>query len=88
MPESASDRSCCSPPHGEPARHADRHASHEADPQGPPLGLDKVIRGGSYLCRASRRRYRVSARSSSGPGSSAGKQGLRCARDDAPTGAR
>jgi formylglycine-generating enzyme required for sulfatase activity len=40
----------------------------------------RVIRGGSYLCHASYcNRYRVSARTSSTPDSSAGHQGFRCA---------
>ncbi|MFF5764055.1 formylglycine-generating enzyme family protein [Streptomyces tanashiensis] len=62
-------------------------SSPRADPQGPPVGLGKAIRGGSYLCHASYcRRYRVSARSSSGPDSSTGNQGFRCAAEDTPAG--
>ncbi|MEV0741307.1 formylglycine-generating enzyme family protein [Streptomyces sp. NPDC050549] len=52
------------------------------DPPGPPFGVQRVIRGGSYLCHASYcRSYRVAARSSSTPDSSTGNQGFRCARD-------
>ncbi|WP_043259622.1 formylglycine-generating enzyme family protein [Streptomyces hokutonensis] len=52
------------------------------DPPGPSFGVQRVIRGGSYLCHASYcRRYRVAARSSSTPDSSTGNQGFRCARD-------
>ncbi len=51
-------------------------------PAGPPSGLAKVIRGGSYLCHDSYcNRYRVAARSSNHPGSSTGNMGFRCARD-------
>ncbi|MCP3819267.1 formylglycine-generating enzyme family protein [Streptomyces sp. A3M-1-3] len=59
--------------------------SPQENPTGPPVGLERVIRGGSYLCHASYcRRYRVAARSGSTPDSSTGNQGFRCARDDAP----
>ena len=51
-------------------------------PTGPPTGERKVMRGGSYLCHASYcRRYRVDARSSSEPDSSAGNVSFRLARD-------
>jgi sulfatase modifying factor 1 len=59
--------------------------SPQDDPRGPSFGLQRVIRGGSYLCHASYcRRYRVAARSSSTPDSSTGNQGFRCAGDDTP----
>jgi formylglycine-generating enzyme len=51
-------------------------------PTGPPTGEQRVMRGGSYLCHASYcRRYRVDARSSSEPDSSAGNVGFRIVRD-------
>ena len=47
-----------------------------------PAGERKVMRGGSYLCHASYcRRYRVDARSSSEPDSTAGNVGFRLVRD-------
>ncbi|MFI0418563.1 formylglycine-generating enzyme family protein [Spongiactinospora sp. 9N601] len=50
------------------------------DPTGPPEGAAKVMRGGSYLCHESYcNRYRVAARSSNTPGSSAGNIGFRVA---------
>jgi len=59
------------------------------DPLGPSFGVERVIRGGSYLCHASYcRRYRVAARSSSTPDSSTGNQGFRCARDATPVRSR
>lgn len=49
------------------------------DPHGPATGTARVMRGGSYLCHASYcHRYRVAARSSSPPDSSAGNLGFRC----------
>ncbi|MFM1654211.1 formylglycine-generating enzyme family protein [Brevibacillus sp. B_LB10_24] len=52
------------------------------NPQGPPRGQAKVIRGGSYLCHKSYcNRYRVAARSSNTPDSSTGHMGFRCAAD-------
>ncbi len=48
------------------------------DPPGPDTGRQRVMRGGSYLCHHSYcHRYRVGARSSSGPDSSAGNLGFR-----------
>jgi len=56
------------------------------DPQGPPTGSERVMRGGSYLCEDSYcRRYRVAARTSNTPDSSAGNLGFRCAIDCADT---
>jgi len=50
-----------------------------SDPTGPPTGTRKVMRGGSYLCHDSYCfRYRVAARSSNTPDSSAGNIGFRC----------
>jgi formylglycine-generating enzyme required for sulfatase activity len=59
-----------------------RKAAHE-NPQGPPTGSARVIKGGSYLCHKSYcNRYRVAARSSNTPDSSTGTTGFRCAADD------
>lgn len=50
------------------------------DPMGPPDGAARVMRGGSHLCHASYcNRYRVAARSSNTPDSSAGNIGFRVA---------
>jgi sulfatase modifying factor 1 len=50
------------------------------NPNGPPGGEAKVMRGGSYLCHDSYcHRYRVSARSSNTPDSSTGNLGFRVA---------
>jgi sulfatase modifying factor 1 len=62
--------------------HAD---GPRTNPQGPPSGQAKVMRGGSYMCHDSYcHRYRVSARSSNTLDSSAGNLGFRVASD--PTG--
>jgi formylglycine-generating enzyme required for sulfatase activity len=60
---------------------ADAYRTQPAvDPHGPSTGEQRVMRGGSYLCHASYcRRYRVDARSSSEPDSSAGNVGFRVA---------
>ncbi len=50
------------------------------DPQGPPAGVARVIRGGSHLCHASYcNRYRASARTHNTPDSATGHTGFRCA---------
>lgn len=50
------------------------------DPQGPPQGVAKVIKGGSFLCHKSYcNRYRVAARTSSTPDSSTSHVSFRCA---------
>lgn len=50
------------------------------NPRGPSFGLGRVMRGGSYLCHDSYcNRYRVAARSSTTPDSSAANLGFRCA---------
>jgi formylglycine-generating enzyme required for sulfatase activity len=55
--------------------------SPRENPQGPPAGAARVMRGGSYLCHASYcNRYRVDARSSNTPDSSTGNLGFRLAR--------
>jgi sulfatase modifying factor 1 len=62
------------------------HASHSSegllhDPIGPSDGQSKVMKGGSFLCHASYcNRYRVAARTSNTPDSSASNIGFRCAR--------
>jgi len=56
-------------------RTADRH-----NPQGPPQGSRRVMKGGSFLCHKSYcNRYRVAARTSNTPDSSASNIGFRCA---------
>jgi formylglycine-generating enzyme required for sulfatase activity len=66
--------------------HFHGSASERTDPQGPPMGEAKVIRGGSYLCHESYcNRYRVAARSSNTLDTSTGNVGFRCARNDAGT---
>ena len=56
------------------------------NPQGPAHGQRRVLRGGSYLCHRSYcNRYRVAARSSNTPDSTAGNLGFRCVRS-APAG--
>ncbi len=51
------------------------------DPAGPARGETKVMKGGSFLCHASYcNRYRVAARTSNTPDSSASNIGFRCAR--------
>lgn len=53
-------------------------SSPAKDPQGPPRGSARVLRGGSYLCHISYcNRYRNSARSSNTPDSSMGNAGFR-----------
>jgi sulfatase modifying factor 1 len=50
------------------------------DPQGPPVGKARVMKGGSFLCHKSYcNRYRVAARSSNTPDSSTSNIGFRCA---------
>ncbi|WP_431039372.1 formylglycine-generating enzyme family protein [Streptomyces sp. P6-2-1] len=59
--------------------HSARPAS---DPRGPRRGTSRVMRGGSYLCHHSYcNRYRVAARTSNTPDSTAGNLGFRCAWD-------
>ena len=61
----------------------DWHVSATRDnPQGPPTGAARVMRGGSYLCHESYcNRYRVAARSSNTQDSSTTNIGFRCVRD-------
>jgi len=52
------------------------------NPQGPPSGDAKVMKGGSFLCHKSYcNRYRVAARSSNTPDSSTSHMSFRCALD-------
>lgn len=49
------------------------------NPQGPPEGVARVMKGGSFLCHKSYcNRYRVAARSSNTPDSSSSNIGFRC----------
>ncbi|MFF6983844.1 formylglycine-generating enzyme family protein [Streptomyces sp. NPDC008343] len=55
------------------------------DPQGPPEGSSRVVRGGSYLCHDSYcNRYRVAARTANTPDSTTGHTGFRCAMSPVP----
>jgi formylglycine-generating enzyme required for sulfatase activity len=62
---------------------ADFHrTAPRVNPRGPDAGTAKVIRGGSFLCHRSYcNRYRVAARSSNTPDSSASNMGFRCVSD-------
>jgi sulfatase modifying factor 1 len=52
------------------------------EPTGPASGSSKVMKGGSFLCHASYcNRYRVAARTSNTPDSSASNIGFRCVRN-------
>ena len=52
------------------------------NPVGPPEGIAKVIKGGSYLCHRSYcNRYRMGARTSNTPDSSTTNISFRCVRD-------
>lgn len=56
--------------------------SDQENPQRPPDGHGKVMKGGSYLCHASYcNRYRVAARTFNTPDSSTGHMGFRLVRD-------
>ena len=62
--------------------HVSASAATRVDPQGPPTGVERVMRGGSYLCHASYcNRYRVAARTSNTPDAASGHLGFRCAAD-------
>ncbi len=55
------------------------------DPQGPPAGPTRVLRGGSYLCHVSYcNRYRTAGRTQNTPDTSTGHMGFRCAADVGP----
>lgn len=54
----------------------------EVNPRGPQAGIERTMKGGSYLCHKSYcNRYRVGARSKNTPDSSTGNIGFRCAKD-------
>ena len=59
---------------------ADFHMTGGQDnPSGPPAGTNRVMKGGSFLCRKSYcNRYRVAARTSNTPDSSTSNIGFRC----------
>ena len=60
-----------------------RHSREFSEnPKGPPSGMDKVKKGGSYMCHKDYcYRYRCSARSMNTPDSSASNLGFRCAKN-------
>ena len=56
-------------------------ASPSRDPQGPPTGDARVMKGGSFMCHASYcNRYRPAARTRNTPDSAASNIGFRCVR--------
>jgi formylglycine-generating enzyme required for sulfatase activity len=56
-------------------------AAPSRDPQGPPDGGARVMKGGSFMCHASYcNRYRPAARTGNTPDSAASNIGFRCAR--------
>jgi len=63
--------------------HPDFHRRDtRTNPQGPRRGANRSTRGGSHLCHHSYcERYRVAARNSMTPDSTAGNTGFRCVRD-------
>ncbi|MFI6325585.1 formylglycine-generating enzyme family protein [Nonomuraea sp. NPDC050556] len=62
--------------------HVEERPETRVDPQGPPSGDGRVMKGGSYLCHESYcNRYRVAARTANTPDSSTGNTGFRCALD-------
>lgn len=58
------------------------HPKHETtNPKGPRFGIERTIKGGSFLCHASYcNRYRVAARTKNTPDSSTSNIGFRCVR--------
>lgn len=64
------------------AWHANQVVETRVNPTGPATGVNKVTKGGSFLCHASYcNRYRLSARSSSAPSSTFSHTGFRVASD-------
>ncbi|HTU29012.1 MAG TPA: formylglycine-generating enzyme family protein [Solirubrobacteraceae bacterium] len=67
--------------------HVECSPATRVDPQGPPRGAERAMRGGSYLCHASYcNRYRVAARTSNTPDAGSGHLGFRCAVDESALG--
>jgi sulfatase modifying factor 1 len=65
-----------------PGHHAVDSPNTRDNPRGPEAGTHKVQKGGSFLCHRSYcNRYRVAARMSNTPDSSASNAGFRCVRD-------
>lgn len=61
--------------------HAPERPEARRDPQGPPSGATRVLRGGSYMCHDSYcNRYRTAGRTSNTADSSTGHMGFRCAK--------
>ncbi|MFI9605048.1 SUMF1/EgtB/PvdO family nonheme iron enzyme [Streptomyces sp. NPDC052043] len=64
----------------QPDWHAPDTTATRIDPTGPPTGQFRVLGGDSPMCHHSYcNRYRVAARTSNVPDSSAGHTGFRCA---------
>jgi formylglycine-generating enzyme required for sulfatase activity len=62
--------------------HANQMVETRVNPTGPATGVNKVTKGGSFLCHASYcNRYRLSARSSSAPSATFSHTGFRVASD-------
>lgn len=63
--------------------HATHHLTASThNPQGPPSGTSRIMKGGSYLCHKSYcNRYRVAARSSNTQDSSTSNLSFRCVRN-------
>jgi formylglycine-generating enzyme required for sulfatase activity len=62
--------------------HASFAKTRALNPKGPRYGEARVMKGGSFLCHASYcNRYRVAARTSNTPDSSASNIGFRCVRE-------
>ena len=65
-----------------PTWHGTESVATRVNPQGPPTGENRVMKGGSFLCHTSYcNRYRLGARTASAPDSATTNLGFRCARD-------
>ncbi|WAR26959.1 SUMF1-like protein [Mya arenaria] len=63
----------------------DHDTQHKTNPNGPDSGIDKVKKGGSFMCHKSYcYRYRCAARSQNTPDSSSHNLGFRCASNTLP----
>lgn len=70
-----------------PTWHRRETTQTRQDPQGPPVGDSRVLRGGSYLCHVSYcNRYRTAGRTHNTADSSTGHMGFRCAMSVANSG--